>query len=342
MQHIPVGSPLEKVAMDIMGPFPISDTGNRYILVISDYFTRWVEAYAIPDMTAQVVADKFVSEFITRYGIPDQIHTDQGRDFMSNLFKEMAKLLDVYQTRTTPYHPMSDGLVERLNRTIQQMLKSFISENASDWEDHLPYVLMAYRSSIQESTGCTPNLLMFGRELSIPIDLLVGHPPHSPPSLCTIQYVEWLKSAMRRAFDFAKKHMNTSVLRQKKTYNKRCKENHIKTGDWVWLYDHVQSKTKLGKDWQGPFLVLQQITEVTFKIQKDEHTRFKVVHKNDLKKYISDNIPHSWVPQDTMKSKHCSTQTDPLKSKHQSIQTEVQPERQSIRTRKPRRPYSPD
>ena len=104
MQHTPVGSPLEKVAMDIMGPFPISDSGNSYILVVSDYFTRWVEAYPIPDMTAQVVADKFVTEFITRYGIPEQIHTDQGSDFMSNLFKEMAKLLDIYQTRTTPYH----------------------------------------------------------------------------------------------------------------------------------------------------------------------------------------------------------------------------------------------
>ncbi len=129
MKHEPVGAPLEKVALDIMGPFQISDNGNRYILTLSDYSTRWVEAYPIPDMTALVVADKFVVEFASRFGIPLQIHTDQGRDFMSQLFGEMANLLGIEQTRTTPYHPMSDGLVERLNRTIQQMLKAFVNEN---------------------------------------------------------------------------------------------------------------------------------------------------------------------------------------------------------------------
>ena len=238
---------------------------------------------------------------------------------------------------------MSDGLVERLNRTIQQMLKSFISDNKLDWEDHLPYVLMAYRSSIQETTGCTPNLLMFGRELAIPIDLLVGYPPHSPPPLCATQYVEWLKSAMSKAFEFAKNHMKQSVLRQKKTYNKRAKDNEIKTGNWVWLYDHVHSKTKLGRNWQGPFLVLQQISEVTFKIQKDKSSKAKVVHKNDLKRYISDVVPQSWVSQTSPKHINQSTQTNvPPKHMNKGVQTEEPPERQSTRLRKPRRPYSPE
>ena len=327
MQHIPVGVPLEKVALDIMGPFQVSDSGNTHILVVSDYFTRWVEAYPIPDQTAQVVADKFVTEFVLRYGIPAQIHTDQGRDFMSNLFCEMAKLLGIEKTRTTPYHPMSDGLVERLNRTIQDMLRSFVNENRDDWEDHLPYVLSAYRSSVQESTGCSPNHMMFGREFCIPLTLLVGQPADNPPELCAVRYVEWLKQAMVKAFDFAREKMNLSAVRQKRNYNRKSVQSTLNVGDWVWLYDHVNSAKKLGKCWCGPFKIIQQISEVTFKIQKTPESRSKVVHFNNLTKCaVQPDTSNSWG--DIVINNDKSTQTG-------------SPPRRSSRERRPKTPYSP-
>lgn len=107
---------------------------------------------------------KIVEEVITRLGVPDTIHSDQGRQYESELFQETCKLLDIQKTHTTPYHPQSDGMVERFNRTLTTMLSAFVNEHHSDWDVHLPYVMMAYRSSIQETTGMTPNMLMLGRE----------------------------------------------------------------------------------------------------------------------------------------------------------------------------------
>ena len=101
---------MERVALDVIGPLPRTDRGNRFILVISDYFTRWAEAYPIPDHKAQMVAGKLVDEWISRYGIMQTLHSDQGRDFESDVFQSVVKLLGIHKTRTTPYHPESDGL----------------------------------------------------------------------------------------------------------------------------------------------------------------------------------------------------------------------------------------
>ncbi|PIK55613.1 hypothetical protein BSL78_07465 [Apostichopus japonicus] len=163
--------------MDILGPLPVTDTGNRYILCVADYFTKWTEAYAIPNQEAVTVARVFVEQFVLRFGVPLQLHTDQGRNFESNLFKELAQLLGIDKTRTTAFHPQSDGMVERFNRTLEAMLSAVVSENQRDWDEWLPHVTMAYRSSVHETTGETPSVMMLGREMNLPVDLLVP-PPH--------------------------------------------------------------------------------------------------------------------------------------------------------------------
>ena len=139
-----------------MGPLPESYRGNKYILVISDYFTHWVEAFGMPDQEASTVADVLVQGFISRFGVPSQIHSDQGAQFESHLFKSLCELLGIEKTRTTPYHPQSDGLVERFNRTIEDMLSKVVDENHKNWDDCLPIVMMAYCSSIHESPGESP------------------------------------------------------------------------------------------------------------------------------------------------------------------------------------------
>ena len=116
-QHI-VGCPLERVALDILGPLSRSSRGNRYILVVADYFTRWTEAYPIPNQEATTVARRFIVEFVCCYGAPLQILTDQGAQFQSQLFAEMCQLLNIDKTRTSSYHPQTNGLVERFNQTL--------------------------------------------------------------------------------------------------------------------------------------------------------------------------------------------------------------------------------
>ena len=127
---------MQMVATDIMGPFPITTQGNKYILVASDYFTRWVEAYAIPNQEATTVAGKVVNNMFCHFGLPEQLHLDMGAQFESRVVKEMCNMLDINKTHTTPYHPQSDGLVERANRTIQNMLTTATNGQAGDWEDY--------------------------------------------------------------------------------------------------------------------------------------------------------------------------------------------------------------
>ena len=101
---------MERIALDIMGPLPNTENGNKYVLVLADYYTKYVEAYAVPDERAETVARKLVDEFICRYGVPHEIHSDQGRNFESNVFQQMCRLLGIKKTRTTPYNPKSDGM----------------------------------------------------------------------------------------------------------------------------------------------------------------------------------------------------------------------------------------
>ena len=115
MKQYNVGAPMERIAVDVLGPLPLSDSGNKYLVIASDYFTKWPEAYPIPNQEAMTIAKCLVEEFFSRFGVPLEIHSDQGRNFESSLFQEMCKLLQVRKTRTTPLHPQSDGMVERMN-----------------------------------------------------------------------------------------------------------------------------------------------------------------------------------------------------------------------------------
>ena len=177
LQQEPVGGRFERVAIDIMGELPLMENGNRYMLVLSDYFTKWTQAFPIPNQTAATVADTLVTHCFSLLGISRWIHSDQGSNFESALFQELCKLLDIHKTRTLAYHPQSDGQVERFNHTCKQMLKAFVNENMTDWDDHLPLLLMAYRASPHESTGLSPNLMMFGEECALPIDAMREAPP---------------------------------------------------------------------------------------------------------------------------------------------------------------------
>ncbi|CAI5660323.1 unnamed protein product [Oreochromis niloticus] len=143
--------------------------GNRYVLVAMDYFTKWPEAYAVPDQSATTTAERLVEEMFARFGVPAELHSDQGRNFESKVFGE--------KTRTTPLHPQSDGLVEHFNHTLATQLAILTSRHQRDWDRHLPLVLWSYRTAVQESSQCTPAALMFGRELRTPVDLVFGSPP---------------------------------------------------------------------------------------------------------------------------------------------------------------------
>ncbi len=177
LQPIKVGYPMQLMAID---PLPESDNANSYVLVVSDYFTKWVEAFPMPNQEARTVAKNLVDKVICRFSIPEQLHSDQVRQFESEVIGKICKLLHIRRSRTTPYHLQSDGMVERFNRTLLAMLSTCIEKHPFEWEDHLRKVCLAYNTSTHSTTGHTPFFLMFGRQARLPVDVMFGTPLGSP------------------------------------------------------------------------------------------------------------------------------------------------------------------
>ena len=286
MQQVLAGGPFQRVAMDILGPLPLTDRGNKYILVLGDYFTKWVESFPIPNMEAKTIANMFVGHFVSKFGAPDVLHTDQGRNFESALFKEVCLLLGVHKTRTTPYHPQSDGLVERFNRTLLDLLSIAAREDEQNWDLCIPTVMLAYRTSVQESTGCTPYFLLFGREARLPVDVMFGLPPSVTPQPVH-QYSKDLRVRLNIAYERVRERLGWRQCRQKMIYDRRRTGRPYGVGEWVWLHCPAVPRgksAKLHSYWQGPYKVVKVFSNVLYLIQHRNSTRKKVVvHFDRLK-----------------------------------------------------------
>ncbi len=132
---------MERIALDIFGLLPTTKQGNKYILTVTNYFTRWIESYSLPDQDASTIAKALVDNWICRYRAPDAIYTDQRKNFKSRLFAQVC-LLGIHKTRTIPYHPQSDGLVERFHRTLKAMWSVHMERVPEDtWDEHLPTLM---------------------------------------------------------------------------------------------------------------------------------------------------------------------------------------------------------
>ncbi|PIK45484.1 hypothetical protein BSL78_17652 [Apostichopus japonicus] len=145
--------------------------GNRYVLVVVDYATRYPEAIPIPNQEAETIAEELVKLF-SRVGIPEEIVSDQGTNFTSKLMKEVCNLLEIDHLKSSPYHPQTNGLVERFNGTLKSMLRAFVTQQPESWDRYIPYLLFAYREVPQSSTGFSPFELLYGRKVKGPLDVL--------------------------------------------------------------------------------------------------------------------------------------------------------------------------
>ena len=283
LQTVQAGYPLQLVAVDILGPLPESESGNSYLLVVGDYFTRWMEAYPIPNMEATTVAKTLTDKFFCRFGIPEQLHSDQGKQFESQLLKDVCTILRIDKTRTTPYHPQSDGLVERFNRTLVSMLSTTTDENPFEWEYHVQKVCMAYNTSVQSTTGFTPFFLMFGREARLPVDLLFELPKSSSS---VSDYVTFLTESLNKAYELARVKVGMKQQRQTENYNQRIHGKPFSENDLVWLHNPRVprgSHRKLRKTWNGPYKVVKRISDQNYRIKHTMNGKRLVVHFNRLK-----------------------------------------------------------
>lgn len=277
LKNVPVGRPWQMVAVDIL-EVPLSSCNNRYLLVIQDYFTKWPEAIPLPDQTAQRITTELVKLF-SRFGLPDVLHSDQGRNFESTLLRQTLDAFGIVKSRTTAYHPQGDGMVERLNRSLLQMLRTFV-EKESDWERYLPLVLYAYRTAVHSSTSVTPFSLMFGRSSS---------GAHQFPSLTGFEpecYSAHLNAKLSELRKFVQETIGDAAKAQKEQYDLRSTEERIlHKGDPVWL--SIPTAGKLDPRWEGGWTIQEVMSSVNMKIHDGQ--RSKVVHVNRLR--------YRWIPQ---------------------------------------------
>lgn len=256
------GVPLERVHIDFMGPLPETHKGNTNILVMVDQFTKLVEIIPLLSQTAEETARAMVDQVFTRIGCPLTIHGDQGRNFESSLFKSICEDFHVHKTRTTPYRPSANGQVERFNRTVMDAVRCFVSNSQTDWDEYLPQLARAIRSSVNRVTGLTPNMMMYGREVNMPADL-VFQPPASDTTTDEAEYVCKLKEAIIRAHEIARQKLKTSHSFMKRDYDVRIRQVEYKPGDLVYILNMANRKgksKKLESPWKGPGVVLAKIT----------------------------------------------------------------------------------
>ncbi|GFV81129.1 retrovirus-related Pol polyprotein from transposon 412 [Trichonephila clavipes] len=285
-----VGAPFERIAFDILGPLPRTASGNKYLLVVMDYFTKWPEVYPIPDQEAPTVAEAVVQHWISRYGVPLQLHSDQGRNFVSAVLKGVCELLGIDKTKTTPLHPQSDGMVERFNRTILNNLSLMVSKNQQDWDQKVPLFLLAYRSAVHETTGYSPSQMLFGRDLRLPCDLLFGRPPDTPSS--PEEYVQNLQARFEDVHNLARERINLRTEKMKTRYDTKATGHQFKEGDKVWFYNPTRRKglsPKLQSHWDGPYTILKIINDVVIRIRKSTNSKPRVVHYDRLAPYYGHN-----------------------------------------------------
>jgi len=274
--------------MDILGPFPTSFAGNKYLLVVIDCFIRWVKAFPLKNFRAKTVAEIFVNQVVSRFGVPSELHTDQGRNFDSRFFAELSQVLGIKKTRTTPFHPQSNGMVERQHQTIIEYLAKFVSENQRDWDQWIGMCLLAFRLARHEATKISPAEMCFGRDLKLPLDLLRGNPPDK--LRCSENnYVAQLSEKLNSIHERVRQELNLRSQRVKTLYDQKSRQLLFDSGQKVWLFNpqRIVGRTpKLQSNWEGPYEVIKRLNDVVYCIRKlDKHRKNKIVHLDRLAPY---------------------------------------------------------
>ena len=280
-----MGEPFERIAVDLIGPIkPITEQGNRCILTIVDFATRYPEAIPLRSIETERVAEALMSVFC-RLGFPKEILSDRGSQFTSELMKEISRLISMKQLFTTPYNPLCNGLVEKMNGTLKSMLRKMCQEKPKDWDRYLQAVLFAYREVPQTSTGFSPFELLYGRTVRGPMQILKALWTEEEDSDVrnTYQYIIDLKNRLEETCKLAKENLCNAQGEHKHYYDKKTRKRNFKVGTKVLLLlptDH----NKLILQWKGPFEVVEVIDRMDYKIQMGNDT--KVFHANLLKEYI--------------------------------------------------------
>ena len=259
LHPIPVSRPFQIVGADLM-ELPKTEKGNRYVLVLQDYLTKWPLAYPMSDQKAESIARILVNEVIPFYGVPEALLTDRGTNLLSHLMRDLCELMGTTKLNTTAYHPECDGMVKRFNRTLKAMLRKHASRFGNQWDQYLPSVLWAYRNTPHESTGEKPSFLLFGWDLRTPTQAAFLDPSQLVPN--TIEhYREEVMLSLSSARQLAAESIEKAQKRYKEVYDQKTKQVDYRVGDWVFIRfpaEETGQNHKLSNPWHGPYRILSR------------------------------------------------------------------------------------
>ena len=250
--------------MDIVNPLLRTQRGNQYTLTVVDHFTKYVEAYVLPDQEAATIARGFLNEFISHFGVPSIIHTDQSANFKSHMFKTLFQLLNIKKTWTLSYHSQCDDQVERMNCTLIELLALNVANPTENWDFNLGLVLIAYRTAVQLSTKFTPHFMLFGREMRLLLDVMYL-PPEA--SHTRFGYPYEVGTTLADAYDRAINRLNIAHKMQNDYYDRSTYGFCFSVDDLVWLWSPVVGKgvtRKLYKPWTGFCTVTKRLSDIKY------------------------------------------------------------------------------
>ena len=299
--------PWGRISLDIVGPLNKTDNNNKYIQTCVDFLTRYPECIPLQDIRAETVAKAFVENIICRFGTPRELLTDNGSQFVGKLYVEVCRLLGIKKLKTTPYHPSANGIIERMHRSLKTMISHFVSDHYSNWDEVLPYCLMAYRNLPHEATKDSPFFLMFGRDMELPLHLTIKQPQVKYD--IDENYASEMLAKMQVAHEIAKTNIEKSIHARCDKHNAKKLRKEFQLGDLVYLYTPaVPGKRimarKFYSKWSGPYRIIEKRGPVTFKIKEVNGKKEHMVHADRLKPC------KGYLPEKTLKDSQDENEED--------------------------------
>ena len=282
MERAVLSEPFEVMAVDLVGPFPLGKGGYRYLLTCVCMASKWPEAIPLKRMTAKAVTDGLI-EIFSRTGIPLQMVSDQGTQFVGKVLDQLSACLHIDRIKATPYHPEGNGVVERLHGTLVPMLTKATSMGL-DWVGQVPFALFALRSAPNRDTLYSPFELVFGRQVRTPLDVLhQGWVEVEFQKLNTSEWADWLVDRLECWHEVMRKRNVEAGKKRKKFFDRKAVERSFVVGDRV-LCRIPGMCHKLQESWHGPYPVVEVLNRVDYRIEFTKGNK-KVLHVNNLKLY---------------------------------------------------------
>uniref|UniRef100_A0A8C6SL91 Integrase catalytic domain-containing protein n=1 Tax=Neogobius melanostomus TaxID=47308 RepID=A0A8C6SL91_9GOBI len=294
LESIQTSEPMELVCIDF---WTAEQTDKKCVdvLVVTDHFSKMAHAFPCKNQSAKQVARRLWSDFFCVYGFPKRIHSDQGANFESSLMKELLALSGVQKSHTTPYHPMGNGITERFNRTLGNMIRALPPQSKARWPQMLQMLTFCYNCTEHETTGFAPFYLMFGRVPRLPVDIVFQHVLEGTPVVDHHEFIAALRRDLAEASRIALQNSRTAQARQTENYNRKAKGAALVVGDQVLLANRGErGKRKVADKWVSTvFEVVSVRPGVNVYSIKDPDTqKVKTVHRNLLLpvSFLSSNV----------------------------------------------------